>query len=198
MTIFTVLSEYAKSKGLLFYCLPDGMFVFGTPKAQGMPMFSLIRKLSGNTNNILSGELDDDISKRFSEVTVVAQMQGQNTLLAKQVNVEATLEDDSFPFYKPFVLIDEYGGSNPELQARMALEKMRHDGFKLQYTVQGHSQQNKNWSINELCQITDQDDNFNLSDVYLIYGRTFEKSRDKGTITKLRLGLPGLIAGGVK
>ncbi len=198
MSIFEILSGYAKSKGLLFYAMPDGTFVFGKPKEKGAPAFSLVRRKSGAGNNILEGELDDDISKRYSQVTVVGQQQGTDPLSASLINVEATVTDPDFPFFKPFVLKDEYGGNQPKLQARMALEKMRHDGFKLQYVVQGHSQQNKNWSINELCQVTDEDDDFNVNDVYLIYGRTFEKSRDRGTLTKLRLGLPGLIAGGTK
>ncbi len=194
MTVFEVLSEYAKSKGLLFYAMPDGSFVFGKPREAGQTQFRLINRRDGRGNNVLSAELTDDISKGYSKVTVVGQKQGTDVLNPTQVNVEATKTDPDFPFYKPKVIKDEYGGDNPGLQARLALEKMRHDRFRVQYTVAGHSQDGKNWGINELAQVEDEDQNFSLNGPYLIYGRTFELSKDKGTTTKLRLGLPGMIA----
>lgn len=194
MSVFDVLSEYGKSKGILFYAMPDGTFVFGKPKESGAPAFTLINRLDGRGNNVISGKLTQDVSKRYSRVTVVGQKQGQDVFAASEVNIEATKDDPDFPFYKPVVLKDEYGGERPELQARLALEKMRHDGFRLNYTVAGHSQGNKNWTINELVQVKDEDPDFELSGSYLLTGRTFELSKDKGAITRLRLGLPGMIA----
>jgi len=194
MSVFDVLSQYGRSKGLLFYSLPDGTFVFGKPKESGATAFTLTNRLDGKGNNIIAGELSNDISKRYSKITIVGQKQGQDVFTSSQINIEATVTDPDFPFYKPFILKDEYGGDQPALHARLALEKMRHDGFRLTYTVQGHSQGNKNWSINELATVRDDDPDFELHDDYLIYGRTFEKSKDKGTTTKLRLGLPGMIA----
>ena len=196
MSVFEVLSNYAKSKGLLFYAMPDGTLVIGRPKDSGAAAFALTHRLDGRGNNILAGEMIDDISKRYSQVTVVGQKQGTDVLSATQINIETPIpiKDDSFPFYKPFFLKDEYGGDQPELQARLALEKMRHDGFRLSYTVAGHSQGNKNWTINELAHVKDEDPNFALDNEHLIYGRTFSKSEDKGTVTKLRLGFPGMIA----
>jgi prophage tail gpP-like protein len=194
VSVFDVLSQFAKSRGFLFYALPNGTFVFGRPKETGDAVFTLTNRLSGKGNNILSGDQDDDISKRYSKVTVVGQKQGQDAFSASQNSVEATVTDPTFPFYKPFILKDEYGGDQPKLQARLALEKMRHDGFKLNYSVKGHSQGNKNWSINEMAHVVDEDPYFALDGSFLLYGRTFGKSKDKGTTTKLRLGLPGMIA----
>lgn len=195
MKVYEVLKEYSRSKGLLFYAMPDGSFVFGRPKENtGFSQFNIIHRKDGRGNNVLSGEKTDDISKGYSKVTVVGQKQGQDVFTAAQINVEAVKTDSAFPFYKPRFIKDEYGGYNPALQARLELEKMRHDRFRLQYTVQGHSQDRKNWSINELCTVMDEDPDFALKGVYLIYGRTFEKSKERGTITRLRLGLPGMIA----
>lgn len=194
MSVFDVLHEYGKSKGMLFYSLPDGTFVFGKPKETGAPAFTLTHRLDGSGNNVLDGNKGDDISKRYSKVTVVGQKQGQNLFTASEVNVEATATDSTFPFYKPLVMKDEFGGDNPKLHARLALEKMRHEGLRLEYTVQGHSQAKKNWGVNELAHVIDEDPDFQLDGPFLIYGRTFEKSKDKGTTTRLRLGLPGMIA----
>ncbi len=194
MSIFDVLAQYAKSKGFLFYSLPNGTFVFGRPKDSGAPAFTLTNRKDGIGNNILSGEKTDDITKRYSKVTVVGQKQGTNVFTPTDINIEATKTDITFPFYKPLVIKDEYGGDQPGLQAKLALEKMRHDGSRLSYSVAGHSQGNKNWAINELAVVRDDDPDFELYDDYLLYGRTFSKSKDKGTVTKLRLGLPGMIA----
>lgn len=193
MTVFEVLSQYAKSRGLLFWLQPDGTFVFGKPKETGAAAFSIVYRRDGRGNNALSGELVVDLSKRYSKITVVGQQQGADEHQPSQVNVGASRTDPDFPFFKPYVIKDEYGGENPALQARLAMEKMRHDGFRLSYTVPGHAQSGKNWAINELCDVTDEDPNFALSGAYLIYGRTFERSKDQGSITKLSLGLPGMI-----
>ena len=195
MSIFDVLSQYAKSKGFLFYALPKGTFVFGRPKDAGTSLFTLVNRKDGRGNNIVAGEKTDDITKRYSKITVVGQKQGTGTFRPTDINVEGTpLVDPDFPFYKPFILKDEYGGDRPDLQARLAMEKMKHDGFRLNYTVQGHSQGGKNWCINELATVRDDDPYFELYDDYLLYGRTFLKTKDRGTITKLRLGLPGMRA----
>ncbi len=194
MSVFDVLKEYSRSLGFLFYALPDGTFVFGVPKASGAPAFTLTHRKDGKGNNIETGEFVQDQSKQYSKVTVVGQKQGQNVFSSSDVNIEATVEDPDFPFYKPYVHKDEYGGNNPKLQARLLLEKMRHDGFRLNYKVEGHRQGTKNWSINELAHVRDEDQDFNLDGSFLIYGRTFSKSKDGGTSTKLRIGLPGMIA----
>jgi prophage tail gpP-like protein len=129
-------------------------------------------------------------------VTVVGQKQGQPGYTADQINVLATKKDPSFPFYKPYLIKDEYGGDSPQLQARMALEKMQHVGHGLVYTVEGHSQGGKNWGFNELATVyDDQYKGMVVDGKRLIYGRTFEKVKgEAGTTTKLLLGLPGKIA----
>lgn len=202
MTVFEVLSQFAKNKGMIFYALPHGsgktannpLFVFGKPREKGNAAFSVTHHLDGSGNNAMKSRLLIDITKRYSQVTVTAQQQGTDTLFANQANIEATVKDADFPFYKPFFLKDEYGGDQPKLQARMELEKMRHEGFRLEYTVQGHSQNGENWSLNELCKVVDDGPTYELDGLYLIYGRTFKKSKDQGTTTELRLGLPGMIA----
>ena len=71
------------------------------------------------------------------------------------------------------------------------MEKQRHDGHQLTYRVPGHSQDGENYRINQLALVTDE--KFDISDYFLIFGRTFERSKD-GTTTKLKLGRPGLVA----
>jgi prophage tail gpP-like protein len=190
MTIFEVLKDYAGSRGLMFFCLPDGTMVFGKPKEKGEPVFSIICTKDGKDNNVLEGEMIKDISKRYSKITVIGQQQGLDGIDANAINTKATIEDKDFPFYKPMVAKNNNDYQSPKLHARMLLEKLRHEGFQLNYKVPGHSQNGKNWTINELCNV--KDEILNVEGTYLIYGRTFEMSK-QGVYTSLKLGIPGVI-----
>lgn len=191
MTVFEVLRIYAASRGLMFWAMPDGTMVFGRPRAKGEPQFSITMSRDGNNNNATSAEEIDDISKRFSRVTVLGQQQGHNDIAAVNISSGKTAEDTSFPFRKPFVTKDNNDAQSPGLHARFLLEQQRHGGYRLSYTVPGHSQNGRNWQINELCRV--KDEILGLDGIYLIYGRTLELSRDKGKTTTVKLGPPGLI-----
>ena len=193
MTVFEVLRTYSASRGLMFFALADGTFVFGRPKAKGEPVFTLTCTKSGVGNNVLEGEEIDDISKRYSKVTVIGQQQGQDDMGADatKITTKGVVADTEFPFYKPFVTRDNNDSQSPALHARFLMEQQRHHGYQLHYKVQGHSQNGKNWQINELCRV--RDEVLGIDGVYLIYGRTMERSKQEGTITRLKLGPPGLV-----
>ena len=194
MTIFEALKQYAMSRGLLFFGLPNGTFVFGRPKAAGAPAYSIVvSKRDPSRNNAVRASFKDDISRRYSKVTVIGQRQGRETdgvNGAASINTSATVTDSTFPFYKPFVRTNNDDEFSPPTYARLIMERQRAEGFELHYRVPGHTQKGKAWTINELCRV--QDDVAGLDGVYLIFGRAFELSRE-GKYTILRLGLPGLV-----
>lgn len=192
MTIFEVLSNYAKSRGFMFFSLPNGTFVFGRPKAQGAAAFSLTCQKPGPQNNVLTGVETQDISRRFSQVTVMGQQQGTNALAASAVNTSSTVKDSTFPFFKPFVTLNNNDQQSPALHARLLIEKQKHDGYSLDYKTSGHTQNGKAWTTNELCNV--RDEVLGINGTYLIFGRTFEMGKDEGTHTHLKLGPPGLVA----
>jgi prophage tail gpP-like protein len=213
-TIFEVLKMFALSRGLLFYCQPDGTLVFGRPMAKGEPEYTLQIDRAGKGNNVIESEVVDDISRRFSKVTVMGQQQGnqqqgnqqqgnqqqgnqqqgnQRTFLAAGINTPSGIWiDTEFPFYKPFVCIDNNDSLSPKEHARLIMEKQRREGLKIIYAVGRHSQNGQNWTINKFCHVSDEVQG--IDGDYLIYGRTFELNKKDGPTTKLKLGLPGLIA----
>jgi prophage tail gpP-like protein len=194
MTIFEVLRTYSLSRGLMFFAMPDGTFVFGRPKASGEPRYHLTcRKRDPVNNNVLSGERLVDLSQRYSKVTVIGQAQGldEDGDDATKVRTKAVREDPDFPFYKPYVTTNNNDAQSPAQHARMVMEKQKHEGFQLKYRVPGHSQNGDIWNINELCQV--QDEVLGEDAVYLIYGRTFEMDKG-GVYTDLTLGKPGIVA----
>lgn len=194
-TKFEVLKEYSASRGVLFYCRPDGTFVFGKPREKGEPMFRLLNEKGGTANNILEGELDDNISHRYSKITVIGQQQEAASMggagTTPSFNTQATLADPDFPFYKPYVHLDSNDSQSPALKARWLMEKQRADGFRITCKVAGHHQGTNNWAVNELCRV--KDDALGVEGVYLIYGRTFTMDKQDGVKTILKLGLPGMI-----
>lgn len=193
MTVFEVLAVYAASRGLMFFALADGTFVFGRPKITGAPLFNITNRLDGVGNNIESWAETDDISRRYSKITVVSQVQGTQDfgMDTSKVNVKKSVTDPDFPFYKPLVVKVNNDSKTPELHARMLLEKQRHDGYSLSYTAPLHSQGSQNWTINELCTVNDEV--LNVKRTMLVFNRRFRKTK-QGSWTDIKLGPPGLVA----
>lgn len=194
MTVFEILKAYAASRGLMFWAMPDGTFVFGRPMTGGQPAFSLACNRTGGNVTVLEGELVQDMSRRYSRVVVIGQSQGHEDdgANATKVNSKATRDDPDVPFYKPFVTRQTNDSQSPPLHARLLLEKQKHDGFQLHYKVPFHSVSGRNWSINQLCQV--RDEVLEIAGTYLICGRTLELSKSGGTVTRLKLGYPGVVA----
>lgn len=191
-TIFEVLKDYARGRGAMFFSLPDGGLVFGRPKAKGKPLFRVAMRLDGAGNNAMSAKRIRDISRRYSKLVILGSRQGTDQLDAGNINVAAEVTDSDVPFHKPLVKCSSNDGQSPVQEARMLLEQQRAQGFQLVYRMARHSQNGRNYTINELCQVSDE--RRRISGIYLIYGRVFELSKDDGPTTELRLGLPGAIA----
>lgn len=199
MTVFQVLSMAALSTGQMFYGLPDGSFVFGRPMTGGVADYDLVFNEAGIGNNLISAEVEDNISKRWSKVTVIGQRQAHpdDGLDIAPVNVggpTATVSDATFPFYKPFVQVANNDSQTPKAHARLVLEKMRHDGRRLVYELPRHSNGRDNYTVNRLARV--QDDIHGVDGVWLVSGRTYKLNRENGKTTQLRLSPPGLVEDG--
>jgi prophage tail gpP-like protein len=192
MSVFEVLAVYAASRGLMFFALPDGTLVFGRPKITGAPLFNVTNRLDGQGNNIESWDETDDISRRYSKVTVVSQVQGMQDfgMDTSKVNVKKSITDPGFPFYKPLVVKLNNDSQTPALYGRMLLEKQKHDGYSLAYTAPMHSQGGTNWAINELCTVNDEV--LDVKRTLLVFNRRFRKTK-QGSWTDIKLGPPGLV-----
>lgn len=190
-SIFDELSRQAMARGLLFYCMPDGTFVFGIPRRQGKAAFSLVCNLSGAGNNIIEGEETDDLSQRYSEVHVIGQVSADESLEPGDTSVSGTSRDAGFPFKKPFYAELTGDGREPAKHAALIMNQQRFQGRQLVYKVPGHSQDGRNWQVNEFVRV--KDEVLGISGSYLIYSRAFERSKEGGTTTTLKLSEPGVM-----
>lgn len=192
MTVHQVLSQYAAARGLLFWSSPEGVMIFGLPKArgEGETAYTFTNRRDGRGNNILRADLYDDIDGRYSRVTVVGQVQSRDEwgMDTKKGNVSRSVEDATFPFRKPLVLRSNNDAQTPAMQARAVMESLRAGGWRYEIIVRGHSQGGNNYRYNELCRVYDEE--LEVDGTYLVYGRVFENDRREGKRTRLQIGLP--------
>lgn len=98
------------------------------------------------------------------------------------------------PIARPMFLHDEESKNIDELKAfayrELSLRQQRM--WTAQYTVAGHTQNGAPWAVDTMVQVDD-DEGRGLHGPMYVRGRTFEKSRQGGTTTKLSLVLPHTI-----
>lgn len=191
ISIFEALSDHAQRHGLIMWMEPDGTLIFGELKGNEDPVeFSFFtQKAAENSksNNILSAKRIYDISKRFSKVTVVAQIQGNDNYEPGEQDIKKPAYDKSFPFYKPLVLQSVCESEKAAgFQAGWELKKRDVEGWRLDLEVAGHSQDKKNYRANRVCYL--KDEIFELEGNYLILGRKFTMDRSSGPRTSLTIG----------
>ena len=188
-TVFEVLRDHAYQKGMIFYSMPDGTFIFGLPKTSGAAEFHLARRLDGKGNNVKEGWKTINRAAEYSQVTVLGQQSGEAWDTGGG-NVSATVKNGGFPYYKPYVTTSELGGGDLKKYANILMSKQRFQGFGLTYLVPGHSQDGRNWQTNAIASVLDEKPDVNVKGDFLIFSRTFRRD-DSGTVTELRLSRPG-------
>ncbi|MBI5234729.1 MAG: hypothetical protein HY886_00560 [Deltaproteobacteria bacterium] len=190
ITVFEALSDYSQRHGLIMWMAPDGALVFGELKGKDAPpefSFYTYKGSERARNNVISADLTDDLSKRYSRVTVVGQVQGTDQMKAGDQTIIKTAPDKGFPFRKPLVMqtqvVNEKGA---EHQAGWELKKRAVEGWRLEIVVAGHSQAGANYKANSVCHI--KDEALELDGTYLILGRKFTLDRNDGPRTHLTIG----------
>lgn len=190
ISVFEALSDYAQRHGLLMWMKPDGTLVFGELKDRNKPpefSFYTYKGSARAKNNVISTALTDDISKRYSQLTVVAQVQGTDSLGAGGQDVIKKALDKNFPFRKPLVIQAQCSGESAAVkQAEWELKKREAEGWRLELVVAGHSQDGMNYKANSVCYI--KDEVLGLDGAYLILGRKFTLDRSEGPRTHLTIG----------
>lgn len=191
MTVFNLLSGIAAARGIYFYMRPDGNIVFGKPKGFGGNTFFVYRTNSRNTN-IVHHDFYDDISQRFSRVTVLGQDESTRTTTISGINKKAIVSDDTFPaFGKPLVIETNTAAKSVSQQARMIIEQQRFAGWAVMYTLAGFSQRGHVWSPDTICAVDDS--HLNIREECLVYGRRFDYRKGE-KYTSVILGKMGVAA----
>lgn len=188
-TVFEALKALAMRRELLFYCQPDGTFVFGKPLSKGEISFHL--RMGGQTTNCKELTRTRSLAPRYSLIKVLSQGQGIDAIAPGAHSGVATVTDATVPFRKVMVMGLDGDTASPARHARYLLHKQRAEGLRYTATVAGHSQGGQNWRANLLTSVDNQVRDYRAT--ALIYGRTLRLSKEAGQTTELRLGLPGVL-----
>jgi prophage tail gpP-like protein len=193
-TVFEFLRSIAQSRGFLFHCTSDGMFVFEKPKKvlmPGMPLFTLIRSKDGFGNNVIKASRKRDFAKRYRTIRIIGQKQGTEDF-ADPVNIDYSITDKKHPFnQRVFVAQFNQDEGSANHQAMLIQAKQNKESFSLVYTTYGHDQHGRLWDTNQFCHV--EDHKFGINENFLIVNRSFSKSKEEGTTTTVTLAKPELV-----
>lgn len=134
------LQHAAEANGLWPWFTPDGTLVVGRPDYSQPPVATLVMKLDGRENNLVSLAETRDVSQRFSEVTVLGQSHGTASEAGTN-DVKTTVYDSGVQWHRPRIVMDHEADSVAVAQARgrKLIADARLQGYGLIATLNGHA-----------------------------------------------------------
>jgi len=179
-TVFDVLKRAANSQGYIFWVSPAGNFVVDKPKEIGEPKVVIHDSAKGV--QYIEGENTESIANGHSDIIVIGECQTDS---GDYKTVKAVLNNPSFPYKKPLVITWNDNDGPAAKTAALHLANEKSEEQTLTYSMNGHSQNGKNWQINEFCKVVDRYND--VDGTYLIVHRGFSQARREGKKTSLVL-----------
>ena len=176
------LTAYAEANGVWPWFTPDGTLVIGGPDYSTPPVADLLLRRDGRNNNVLTLNIQRDISARYSEITVL----GQSHKGARAI--KAVARDSDVSNHRPLVVVDGEVDSQAqaERRARKLLADSRLAGLSITATVQGHRTDDGTlWTPGQRLRLVSEPDG--IDGIYFLMGRTLRGGRNQPTVTELRL-----------
>lgn len=214
-----MLLRACAGRGLWPWFTPDGTLIIGGPDYTKQPVASLIMRMDGKGNNVLSLSDVSSIDKSFSELTVLAQSHAHSsskkdlaiidvdddsssdsdielstgTAETGQHGMKAVVKDPTVNYYRPQVLVvgDADNKEQINYRARKALADARLSGYSLTAIVHGHrTSDGVLWEPGQRIHVTSE--YHGIDAVFFLMGREFSGGRPGGTTTTLRLKEDGV------
>lgn len=192
-TAWEVLTNAAEANGLWPWFEPDGTLVVGGPDYTAPPVATLILRLNGVGNNVISLHRKKSIQGRFSEVTVLGQAHGTRLEQGKHA-IKATQKDTGVSWYRPKIVIDHESDSEAVAKdrARKILSDSRLKGFTLNAEVKGHRinasgepSHGRLWTPGQRVRVISE--RHAIDDIFFLMGRKFTGGRQQDARTHLTL-----------
>jgi len=192
-TAWHVLANVAEANGLWPWCDPDGTLVIGGPDYTTPPVATLILRLDGKGNNVISLRRNRSMAERYSQVTVLGQAHGTSVESGRNA-IKATATDSSVSVYRPHIVVDHECDSAAIAQsrARKLLMDSRLKGLTLTAQVRGHrTSDGVLWKPGQRVHVISEP--HNIDGIFFLMGRRFSKGRGgMGTTTTLTLKEDGV------
>jgi len=189
-TVYDKINQLVVSQGYEILYQENGTLYVGNlnkKRYADSVVYSIVFREDGRGNNVLSSNLIDDESGRYSTISITSQSEDyQYSATKPSVNVEKIATDSTLGTVKYFAQNINDNEGSPEKIAVRIREDQRIAGYQLRYEVPGHVAENGHaWRVNRYVNIYD--DINDIMENLVLYGRTFEFSRSTGTRTLLRL-----------
>lgn len=187
MSAWEVIQQAAEASGLWAWFAPDGTLRVAAPDYTTPPVADLIMYGDDPTrNNVLELSAREDMARRWSEVTVLAQGAGTESSGGK-ASMRGTATDDSVTWYRPLIIregcLDNPGDALKKAKKRLADGIM--DSLTITAKVRGHrTSDGILWEPGQRVTL-------NSGTVYFLTRRTFSGGRD-GITTTLTLKPDGV------
>lgn len=211
-----MLLRACAARGLWPWFAPDGTLVIGGPDYTKPPVASLIMRMDGKGNNVLSLSDASSIDKSFSELMVLAQSHAHSSTKQSAIidvgddadsdielstgvaetgqhGMKAVVKDPTVSYYRPQVMIvgDADNQEQINYRARKALSDARLSGYSLTAIVHGHrTSDGVLWEPGQRIHVISE--YHGIDAVYFLMGREFNGGRPSGTTTTLRLKEDGV------
>jgi hypothetical protein len=135
--------RHIKRAGLFVWAGAKGGLVLSEPNPNQVPIYRIHRSKGAvpEFSTVIGHEYDNDTSRRFSEIHVYprgeTKRRGRSKTVAKVVDSEML----ALGFNRPRVLRDVNADTlkKAEFMARRVMAESRREGWKLSYTLEGHS-----------------------------------------------------------
>ncbi len=196
-----VIERYARKARLLPWMTPAGVLRIDRPDYTSAPVARLVNAASSTwrqDGNVLESVYVDDVTGRYTEVTVLGQGKGSDTLFGGSVaHLRGVATDTDLAargLVRPLVLDDGDIRSSSEATARAEWEisHRRYQGRSLEYVVSGHGPSLQEvWSLDSMVQV--HDELAGISDTWWLAGYRLLRDTRHGTRTALTLRPPNAL-----
>lgn len=141
---FHFLKDHLDRVGLFLFSAADGAIVLSSPDREQPPLYQVINKRNGDASvpgTVVDFQFDDDATDRYTECVVYGRGGGRNVGRTK---TRGTIPDEEMVatgFLSRLVKIDHRVSSPDEAEfyARRAISESRRRGWRLEYTLAGHT-----------------------------------------------------------
>lgn len=189
-TIYQFLARHALRFGLLIWGTPDGKIVFGRPNYNQKPIytFALRQGYAGVGNTVIDMSRRTSFKQRPSEIHVYGRSHGGDGMHSNIHAVAYDKEVSDAGLWGVMTVHDNNARTKEQAQIRAnyELSVRRQTGDAMHVTVDGHAAADGTvFAIDTIASVVWQ--KFDINDDRYVISRTFTRSREAGTHTKLEL-----------
>jgi prophage tail gpP-like protein len=194
MKVWDALQEACEAAGVWPWCDPDGTLVIGGPDYNAPPVADLILTYDGKDANVIDLKISRDISRQYSQVTVLGQSPGtagdwasaQGKNAQRAAAADPTLQ--AAKVNRPLVVVDSNcsGQDEAERKAKKLLADGQLASLTITAKVRGHrTEDGLLWTPGQRLHLISEPDG--IDKIYFLTARDFVCARDGGQTTELTL-----------